>query len=50
MLEGRGVIPDFVVEPTRRELLAGKDPILDKAVKLILEHRASGNSSLSGTK
>jgi carboxyl-terminal processing protease len=31
-IEGRGVIPDVVVEPGRRDLLNGGDPVLDAAV------------------
>lgn len=34
-LEGRGVIPDEPVLPTQRELLAGRDPILDRALAWI---------------
>jgi carboxyl-terminal processing protease len=37
LLEGRGVLPDVPVELTRRALLDGHDPVLDKAVALILE-------------
>jgi carboxyl-terminal processing protease len=31
-LEGRGVIPDIEVKPTRSDLLAGRDPVIEKAV------------------
>jgi carboxyl-terminal processing protease len=31
-LEGLGVAPDEVVEPTQKELLAGRDPVLDRAI------------------
>lgn len=34
-LEGLGVIPDEVVSPTQPELLAGKDPVMDRAVAWI---------------
>jgi carboxyl-terminal processing protease len=34
-LEGIGVIPDEEVKPTRRQLLAGKDPALDAAIDWI---------------
>ena len=32
-LEGRGVVPDDVVPATRADLLAGRDPALDAAVR-----------------
>lgn len=34
-LEGIGVLPDEEVRPTRRQLLAGQDPILDAALEWI---------------
>jgi len=34
-LEGRGVTPDEEVRPTQQELLAGQDPILDRALAWI---------------
>jgi carboxyl-terminal processing protease len=34
-LEGLGVLPDEVVAPTQPELLAGKDPVMDRAVAWI---------------
>ncbi len=34
-LEGRGVVPDEEVRPTQAELLAGKDPVLDRALAWI---------------
>lgn len=34
-IEGRGVIPDTVVTPTRAELVAGRDPVLDAALDWI---------------
>jgi carboxyl-terminal processing protease len=38
VLEGRGVIPDEPVRPTRRDLLAGRDPVLDAALAWIDLH------------
>jgi carboxyl-terminal processing protease len=35
VLEGRGVIPDQVIQPSQQELLAGKDPVLDQALAWI---------------
>jgi carboxyl-terminal processing protease len=35
LLEGRGVIPDEAVRPTRADLLAGRDPVLDAALRWI---------------
>jgi len=35
VLEGRGVIPDASVRPTRADLLAGHDPVLDAALAWI---------------
>jgi carboxyl-terminal processing protease len=35
VLEGRGVIPDEPVRPTRADLLAGHDPVLDAALAWI---------------
>jgi C-terminal processing protease CtpA/Prc len=34
-IEGRGVIPDTIVTPTRAELVAGHDPVLDAALDWI---------------
>ena len=34
-IEGRGVVPDQIVEPAREDLLAGRDPILDAALDWI---------------
>jgi carboxyl-terminal processing protease len=34
-IEGRGVIPDTIVAPTRAELVAGHDPVLDAALDWI---------------
>jgi C-terminal processing protease CtpA/Prc len=39
ILEGRGAQPDAPVEITRRDLLAGRDPIIDKAVSMIQAQR-----------
>ena len=39
-LEGAGVIPDEIAGPSRRELLAGRDPALDRALAWI---EAGGN-------
>ncbi len=38
-LEGRGVIPDESIAPTRAALVAGHDPILDAAVAWIADQR-----------
>mgnify|MGYP001764571050 CR=1 FL=1 len=35
VLEARGVIPDEPVTPTRAELLAGRDPVLERALAWI---------------
>lgn len=39
-LEGTGVIPDDEISPTREDLLAGRDPVLDAALEWI---RKEGN-------
>jgi len=36
-VEGRGVIPDETVTPTRADLLAGRDPVLEAALRWIKE-------------
>jgi carboxyl-terminal processing protease len=36
-IEGRGVVPDQPVTPTRAELLAGVDPILEAALRWIVK-------------
>jgi carboxyl-terminal processing protease len=36
-VEGRGVIPDVTVTPTRADLLAGRDPVLEAALDWIME-------------
>ncbi len=43
-LEGAGVMPDVRVEPTREDLLAGRDAIVDAAVKWI-HARQKGNNT-----
>jgi carboxyl-terminal processing protease len=35
-LEGQGVTPDEIVIPTQNELLAGKDPVMDRALAWII--------------
>ncbi len=40
-IEGRGVVPDQVVEPTRADLLAGRDPILEAALDWIVKGSAA---------
>jgi carboxyl-terminal processing protease len=40
VLEGRGVTPDLIVENTRRDLLAGRDRVIEQAVRLILEKKS----------
>jgi carboxyl-terminal processing protease len=35
LLEGRGVVPDEQVAITRADLLAGRDPVLDAALRWI---------------
>jgi carboxyl-terminal processing protease len=35
VLEGKGVVPDEIVKPDRKSLLAGKDPVIEAAVKWI---------------
>lgn len=39
LLEGRGVKPDVLVHLTRRELLAGYDPVVQKAVATLLKRQ-----------
>ena len=41
-LEGAGVSPDVEVVPTRAQLLAGEDPVLDAAVEWIRSHKQTG--------
>ena len=38
-IEGRGVVPDEVIVPTREELLAGGDPIMEAALRWIAKGR-----------
>jgi carboxyl-terminal processing protease len=40
VLEGRGVVPDVPVRPTRTDLLAGRDPVLDAALAWIDTYEA----------
>jgi carboxyl-terminal processing protease len=35
LLEGRGVIPDIAVKPTRKAWLDGKDPALERAIQFL---------------
>lgn len=42
-LEGRGVLPDEPVAVTRADLLAGRDPVLEAAVRWIGTRRATKN-------
>jgi C-terminal processing protease CtpA/Prc len=35
IVEGHGVAPDFVVRPSRADLIAGRDPVLDAARELL---------------
>jgi len=44
-LEGVGVIPDMEVELTREALLAGRDPVLDAAMKWIGGQKKNPNPS-----
>jgi carboxyl-terminal processing protease len=44
VLEGRGVIPDVPVQPSRADLLAGRDPVLDAALAWI-DLQASSSQS-----
>jgi carboxyl-terminal processing protease len=41
-LEGRGVTPDVVVAPDRQALLAGRDPVLEAAVRWIGAQKKPG--------
>ncbi|MCI0391018.1 MAG: S41 family peptidase [Acidobacteria bacterium] len=45
VLEGRGILPDVPVEISRRDLLAGHDPILEKAASIVLEQQRQMKSS-----
>ena len=38
-IEGRGVVPDEVIVPTREDLLAGGDPIMEAALRWIAKGR-----------
>jgi hypothetical protein len=35
IVDGHGVIPDIIVEPTINDIITGKDPVLDYTLKLI---------------
>lgn len=43
-LEGRGVLPDEVVEPTREALLEGRDVVLETALRWISGQTAAGHA------
>jgi C-terminal processing protease CtpA/Prc len=47
-LEGRGVIPDEMVRPSREALLAGEDPVLERALAWIAEAAALAPSAHPG--
>jgi carboxyl-terminal processing protease len=49
LLEGRGVLPDGPVERTRRDLLAGRDPVVDKAVFALLNQRSQPQAKSKST-
>ncbi len=39
-IEGRGVVPDEIVVPSKADLLAGQDPVLDAALEWLSKGRA----------
>jgi carboxyl-terminal processing protease len=41
-LEGNGVIPDEEIRPTREQLLEGRDPVLEAAVRWIVSSPTEG--------
>jgi carboxyl-terminal processing protease len=41
-LEGRGVTPDFRIVPDRKQLLDGRDPVLEAAIEWIESRSGSG--------
>jgi carboxyl-terminal processing protease len=47
LIEGRGVLPDVPVEITRRDLLAGRDPVLEQAVSVLLNHLSRSEAGKS---
>jgi carboxyl-terminal processing protease len=47
LIEGRGVLPDVPVEITRGELLAGRDPVLEKAISELVKRQSTTNRSAS---
>jgi carboxyl-terminal processing protease len=42
LMEGRGAIPDEVVQPIRADYLAGRDPVLEAALRWIETNRTGG--------
>lgn len=48
-LEGRGVLPDEVVEPTREALLEGRDVVLEGALRWISGQTAAGHADTPPT-
>jgi carboxyl-terminal processing protease len=50
ILEGRGAQPDARVEITRRDLLAGRDPIIEKAISMIQAQRQQKGDGLEKIK
>lgn len=48
LLEGRGVQPDVPVELTRRDLLTRSDPILKRAISVIVHQPPAGKVSVAG--
>jgi carboxyl-terminal processing protease len=42
--EGSGVVPDVAAPPTRADLLAGRDPAMDSALRWIAEQDQRGAS------
>jgi carboxyl-terminal processing protease len=43
-LEGRGVVPDVIVVPTRQALLDGRDPVLEAALDWISSNPVNGGN------
>ncbi|RMG54472.1 MAG: PDZ domain-containing protein [Acidobacteria bacterium] len=48
LLEGRGVYPDVPVELTRHDLLTQSDPILERAISVIVHRRPARKASAAG--
>lgn len=44
MIEGKGVVPDVAVELKRKDLLAGHDPVLEKAITLVKDKKTAVKS------